>query len=298
MKIFDTHCDTVYKMYKHTITFDNDQTHVSKSQTDNYDKYEQMFAIWSNPSRTDEENWIQYQKTRDYFYENLTPLKSSKFIPYLSVEGGALLANDITRVEQLKNDGVRMMTLVWKDTCCIGGAHNTNLGLTPFGKSVVEELCRKNIIPDISHASDKMAYETFEIASSLGFSVCASHSNLRSVRNHTRNMTDDMFSEIIKLGGLSGLNLCCEHLEDIDLRIANMTSIIRHIEHYLELGGQNSLCLGCDFDGIKSLPEPYTGASSHIALYNELVKLNYSEELINKIFYQNAKNFFENIDNV
>ena len=292
-KIFDTHCDTAYAIQELGVGFDNEKTHLSLKKTEKYDVYEQMFAIWSNPKRTDGENWKHFHTVKAYFEKEILPYKSEKFAPHLAVEGCALLENDLSRLDILKEYGVRMMTLVWKDECCMGGAHNTNIGLTDFGKKAVEKMCLLGIVPDISHASDKMAYETFEICSNYNTPVFASHSNLRSLRTHTRNMTDDMFKELMKTGGLAGLNFCCDFLEYTDERPAKITNIIAHLEHYLELGGENNVCIGSDFDGIDELPIGIEGVQSHDVLRNELKKLNYSDGLIEKIFYNNAKEFFE-----
>jgi membrane dipeptidase len=293
IKIFDTHCDTAYELHDKKLPFDNDITHITKKQIDKYEIYEQLFAVWSNPKRTDDENWEHYKQVKKHFEEYLLPHKSEKFIPHLSVEGGALLGKHLSRLDTLKADNVRMMTLVWKDECEIGGAHNTNKGLTPFGKDVLRKMCGLGIIPDISHASDKMSYETFETASEYGMPVCASHSNSRKIREHTRNMTDDMFLKIKNTNGLVGINFCCDFLEDTEIKPAGISSIIRHIEHFMSLGGQKTVCLGCDFDGITELPNGIEGVKSHNILYDELKKLNYSESLIEDIFYNNAHGFFE-----
>lgn len=293
IKIFDTHCDTAYVLQKKNLPFDNDSTHITKGQIDKYEIYEQLFAIWSNPKRTDEENWEHYKLVKKYFDEYILPFKNQSFIPHLAVEGGALLGKDLSRLDVLKNDNVRMMTLVWKDECEIGGAHNTNKGFTSFGKDVLRKMCEIGILPDISHASDKMSYETFEIADQYNIPVCASHSNSRKIREHTRNMTDDMFLNIKKTNGLVGINFCCEFLEYTDTKTAYLPSIIRHIEHFMSLGGEKTVCLGCDFDGISTLPIGIEGVKSHDVLYDELRKLNYGESLIEDIFYNNAHGFFE-----
>ena len=292
IKIFDTHCDTVYVMQRSGVEFDNPKTHIKKSDVNKYETFEQMFAIWSNPKRNDDENWQHYLLVKKYFDEKILPFKSDSFIPHLAVEGGALLGKDISKIDTLKEHGVRMMTLVWKDECHIGGAHNTNSGFTPFGKDVAKQLCTYGIIPDVSHASDKMTYETLEIAKQYGIPVCASHSNSRTVRNVTRNMTDDMFACIKKSGGLVGLNFCCDFLADIDVGPADITDILRHTEHFLALGGEKTLCLGCDLDGIKTLPLGIEGAGSFDRLYAEYKKIGYQDSLIEDIFYNNASAFF------
>ena len=293
MKIFDTHCDTAYVIHRLGVKFDNDQTHINRNETKDFETYEQMFALWSSNKRTGQENWDHFHATKAYFENEILPYKNDNFIPHLAVEGGALLDNDISRVDKLKGYGVRMMTLVWKDDCCIGGAHNTNNGLTDFGKAAVGRMLELGIVPDVSHASDKMIYETLEIAKQYGKPIYASHSNSRKIREHTRNLTDEFYKEIANSGGIAGISFCCEHLEYIEEKEADITAIIRHIEHYLSLAGEDHVCLGCDFDGIKKLPNGIKGASSLAALRDELVKIGYGEKLIDKIFYTNAHEFFQ-----
>ena len=293
IKIFDTHCDTVYKTHEACIGFDNDIMHISQNSIEKYDKYEQMFAIWSNPKRDANGCFEHYKLVKQFYNKEILPCKNDNFIPHLAVEGGALLDNDITRLDMLKQDGVRMMTLVWRDECCMGGAHNNNIGLSNFGKDAVKRMCELGIIPDVSHASDKMTYETLDIARGYGIPVCASHSNSRKIHSCTRNLTDDMFLEIKNNNGLVGINLYPNFLEDTDIKNANITSIIRHIEHFLSLGGEDTICLGCDFDGVDALPDGIKSVKDLDKLYAELIKINYSQQLVEKIFYNNAHNFFE-----
>ena len=293
IKIFDTHCDTVYELNKRGLSFDNGCTHLTKEQTDGFEEYRQVFAIWSNNKRSEAENWSDYLQVKSLYESELLPLKSDRFTPYLAVEGGALLQGKLSRLDEMKNDGVRMLTLVWKDDCCMGGAHNTDRGFTRFGKDALSKMFEIGIVLDVSHASDKMIYETLDKANEAGRPVCASHSNSRYIRQHTRNLTDEYFTEIKKTGGIVGISLCCDHLEDTDKRRADVTSVIRHIEHYMSLGGQLTVCLGCDFDGIEELPYGFTGARSLGVIRDELVRLNYSGELINRIMFENAFSFFE-----
>jgi len=295
IKIFDTHCDTVYELCKRGLGFDNKETHINLRGSKKYDTYKQVFAVWSDNKRTPEQNWDDYQKVRDLYNSSILPLKSEAFLPILAVEGGALLNGDLGRLDSMKNDGVTMMTAVWKDDCCIGGAHNTRNGLTSFGRDAVLKMLDIGIVPDVSHASDRMTYEILELAYLQSKPVCASHSNSRTVRSHTRNLTDEAFGLIKKSGGLTGISLCCDHLEDTDLRHADLTSIIRHIEHYMSLGGQDTVCLGCDFDGIDRLPDGFTGLESLPLIKNELIRLNYGEALVDKILYSNADRFFSSL---
>ena len=66
---------------------------------------------------------------------------------------------------------------------------------------------------------------------------------------------------------------------------------MEHIEHYLELGGENYLAFGTDFDGIDKGPEELKDISFMPLVAEEMKKRNYSEELIEKIMYKNFYNF-------
>ena len=67
--------------------------------------------------------------------------------------------------------------------------------------------------------------------------------------------------------------------------------IVAHIERYLSLGGEDSVCLGCDLDGVGHLPEGIDNVSDLAKIAEKLAQNNYNEILIDKIFYANARNF-------
>ena len=91
-----------------------------------------------------------------------------------------------------------------------------------------------------------------------------------------------------KSGGLVGICLCSDHLCD---RVeAHLSDVVAHVEHYLSLGGEDTVAFGSDFDGAK-MPKEIRCPSDLIKVAEELAKLNYSEAQIQKLFYQNANQF-------
>ena len=76
----------------------------------------------------------------------------------------------------------------------------------------------------------------------------------------------------------------------------SIADVIAHIEHFCALGGENHICLGCDFDGIDATPAGLEYVDRLPRLASELSRLGYRDELINKIFYDNAQRFiFKNV---
>ena len=69
-------------------------------------------------------------------------------------------------------------------------------------------------------------------------------------------------------------------------------SLVRHILHVLELGGEDCLALGSDFDGCARLPAGMEGPEGFPVLYDMLVKAGVGEKVLDKIFYGNACRVF------
>ena len=110
-----------------------------------------------------------------------------------------------------------------------------------------------------------------------------------------RHLTDRQFEIIKERGGLVGINFHNAFLNNAPEK-ACAEDIIRHIEHFLSLGGEDTVCFGSDFDG-GTLPEDIADSGIYNNIYEILCRRNYKESLIKKIFHQNALNFFENFDN-
>ena len=148
------------------------------------------------------------------------------------------------------------------------------------------------IVVDVSHASDKLFFDVAEIATQP---FIATHSNSRSVTNHRRNLTNEQFKIIKERNGIVGINFHRDFLSD-NPDSASKYDLLKHIDKFLSLGGENTVCIGTDFDGC-NLPDDITGSESLAEIYETLLKHNYKESIIRKIFYENVLNFFENFDN-
>ena len=279
MKLFDLHCDTLLTLYKKNLPFDNNETQVNARTAALFEDYAQVFAIWSDPALSPDEQWRVYRECVEYKKRLSLPEKA-----ILAVEGGSLLDEKPERLQILKDDGVSILTLVWGGECCVGGAHDTKKGFTPFGREVLKECARLGILADLSHASDRMTDEALETDAPLLFS----HSNSRAVRNHTRNLTDKHFLAAVRRGAPVGVSMCADHLGEEP----TFETVCRHVLHFLELGGEDILCMGCDLDGIRRGPRELVDQSSLLLLEEALDNAGVGEALRQKIFWDNASAFF------
>ena len=296
-------------MYREKLALDSKKLDSGLSELSAFDRAYQVFAVWSDKDRAPQQNYIDFfptvsnlereiakhEKTVCLCTEREDLFGDEKLKLVLAVEGADLLCGNLTRLSELYSRGMRLLTLMWKGENCAGGAHDTEKGLTPFGRELVRECQRLGVVIDLSHASR----ETFsQVAQMGGFPIIASHSNAYSVCPHTRNLTDDEFCEIVRRGGLVGINLHAPFVirgasaEDYSANEL-FDALCEHIIYLLSLGGEKTVCLGADRDGIP-YADGYTPASFVQVLYEKLIKNGIEEKIIKDIFSGNAKRFFEN----
>ncbi len=132
--------------------------------------------------------------------------KHGKIAALIGIEGGHMIAGDLSVLRTYAALGARYMTLThtgnveWADASTDKPVHN---GLTEFGKGVVREMNRLGMIVDISHVSDKTFADVLETSTAPVF---ASHSDCRSICDSPRNMTDDMIKALAQKGGVIQIN--------------------------------------------------------------------------------------------
>ncbi len=299
-RIFDAHCDTMCRLLEKGQSLENASGMVSAPMMREYKSYIQVFAAW-----VDGENpLMQAIMLRDKF---MTETKNSSlriidskdaledirnnsgYGAILSLENGSALHRNIEMVDVLYRLGFRLITLTWNGSNELGFGAVDSLGggLTPFGKEVVKRMNSLGMIIDVSHLSEKGFWDVAE-CSVMPF--VASHSNAKAICNHPRNLTDEQIKEIISRRGVIGINLYDSFLSDDGS--SDINKVIEHIEHIMSLGGENSIGIGTDFDGISKSAKGLENVSCLKKLSDELSAHGYSEEQIDKIMYSNFERLF------
>ncbi len=284
--VFDAHCDTLCIAADKGRSLRKNDAMIDFRRMSRYKSYTQIFACWIEPKylpRALERG----MKLIDTYYENPCNYKNIRTI--LSIEGGELISS----VEVLRNLyrlGVRIIALTWNYSNHIASGadeKDTERGLTEFGKIIVNEMNRIGMYIDVSHLNDRSFYDIEKITN---VPIIATHSNSRSICRHRRNLTDDMFKRIVRSGGCVGINFYPPFLNERNR--ADIDDIVCHIEHFMSLGGENSIGIGADFDGVDALPEGINGCEDVYKVFDRLLQLNYSEDLVEKISHKNFENLF------
>lgn len=283
MNYFDLHCDTPYECYLRDEPFYKNGLSVSGEKGKGFDKWKQLFAVWIRDDI--DEPFRLYRKIIDGFKKKLKD-KPENLISYFAVEGGAVIEDDKDRLYILKEDGICSLALTWNGANRLAGGCKTDVGLTHLGRQVIEKMNSLHICCDLSHLNDKSFYKAVELSDY----PIATHSNCRAVCDVPRNLTDEQLEMIAEKGGLIGLCFYPEFLGG-----NAFGGIYENIKHMLKLGLEDNMAIGSDFDGAK-MSEELSDITKLPNLYLYLNKKGISNIILDKIFYENAKNYFETFD--
>ena len=307
MKIpfFDAHCDTVSRGSYHHWPLRENPGHIDLERARALSRYAQLFALFGEVNEVPKgQMWDVCCALHDRLLEELAEnsecialcrngaeidaaVEEGLAAALLSIESADLLDCRIDRIAMVAAWGTRFMNLTWNDPNIISGTNSRekDRGLSAHGEDFVRELESNNIYVDVSHLSDPGFWDLAKMARRP---IVASHSNARALCSHSRNLTDDMFRAIRDSGGVVGLNFYRTFVGgsgDVD-------ALIAHLEHFLALGGEKTVCFGSDMDGCNPLVEGLEGLQSVPKLYEELRRRGYGESLLEDIFWNNLRRLF------
>jgi len=239
----DTHCDTPMLMIKPGFSVRNEnktpQSRVDLPRMKSGGLDAMFFAVFTGQKPRTEENYKRTYALANQMLDSIHAMlkkdsdlaalavkaddlakveKSGKRAIYIGMENGFPIAKDISRVEEFYKRGVRYVTLChsYHNDICDSSSdikpaeHN---GVSEFGKQVISEMNRLGMMVDVSHASDKSFFDAVELSKAP---VIASHSSVRSVAKHNRNMTDEMIKKLAAKGGVIQICLLDDYIKEPD----------------------------------------------------------------------------------
>ena len=310
--IFDLHCDTAYAILNQEDRMVDKQLksnklHIDLERAAKLPGYCQCFACFTTPLEElppkmtvidlfeRELNGIlnEIGKNPDVMQQAFSPedirTNQEKGImsAVLTIEGPAGFGFDPGLLEMMHGVGFRISTLGWNEQNTLIGSHKTGGGLTDLGREYVKECQRLGMLVDVSHCSDEGFWDIMDVTEAP---VIASHSNSRAVWDTSRNLTDDMFREICKTGGVAGINLYTWFLG----KDATLDTVCDHIFHFLEMDPDGKhIAFGGDLDGCESLPKGFTGVESYPDLVQRLLQRGVGEKIMQNICWNNALGVME-----
>lgn len=238
----------------------------------------------------------------------------------LTLEDGRSVNSEFDKLIAYRNLGIRMLTLTWYQENCFGSPSSDissimSSGLSQFGRESVALMNELGIIIDVSHLSDGGFWDLIELSDKP---IIASHSNCRELVPHFRNLSDEMIRALSEKGGVMGLNFCHFFLADAREKeniggsviseilfhqkktdwYSCVKDMVRHVRHAYDIGGENVLAIGTDFDGIPAENLEIDSPLKMDLLFTALRESGLPGSAIDKMMFKNALRVFADTDTI
>lgn len=299
---FDAHCDTISRCMEAGEGMRKNCGHLDFARLAKYGTAGAVFAIFHDAAKPPADGMLaEFRRQCDFFTREVeknadlvthcrtaaqirAAHEAERAAALLSVEGAELLACDPELLFEAHERGVRAVNLTWNRANALSGSNveDAQRGLSDRGRAFVRAAEALGIFVDVSHLSDAGFWDVVRMTHKP---ILATHSNARTVCPHTRNLTDDMFRAIVETGGAVGVNLYSRFVAPEGA--AAMEDIVRHVDRFMELGGEKSVCIGADFDGCDALAGGIGGVSDMPLLWEALARRGYTREVLEDIFAGN-----------
>lgn len=207
--------------------------------------------------------------------------QAGRIASLIGVEGGHAIENSLSALRSFYQLGVRYLTLThsrtidWADSGTDTPRHG---GLSPFGEEVIREMNRLGMFVDLSHTSPETMRDAIRVSDAP---VIFSHSSVRAVTDHPRNVPDDVLRQLPQNGGVIMITFVPSFVSASGS--ATLNDVADHIDHARAVAGIDHVGIGGDFDGISTVPAGLEDVSTYPALFAELIRRGYSQEELRKI---------------
>jgi membrane dipeptidase len=174
----------------------------------------QFFANWVNPSYSANLYYDQAQVMMNIFNNEMSLYPNTigqarnlqeaielnntgKIAAIIGVEGGHSIENNLDNLVNLFNQGMRYMTITWNNSTSWAvsaqDSRSATVGLSEFGKSVIKTMDSLGVIIDVSHTGIKTIQDILQVTTNP---IVATHSGVRALKNHYRNLYDSQIIDI------------------------------------------------------------------------------------------------------
>lgn len=299
MRIFDLHCDTISECFNRKKLLLKNDLHFDIERCCEYEEYVQVFAVWIPDSLNGKNAKDYFNRVCDFYYSELennrnyissiSSQRRTKIKSILALENGSGCGGEIDGIYELYSRGVRVITLTWNGCNEIATGAFSEGGITAFGKEFIKECDKLGIVLDASHINEQSFWELAELYKKP---FITSHSNADIVENfyaHRRNLKPQQIELIKNRNGLIGINYCKDFLENQGKE--GVTALKTQLDYFISIGCEDIIALGSDYDGCE-IHRDLCGVERLGCVYETLLADGYSSQLLDKLFYQNAKKFF------
>jgi membrane dipeptidase len=215
---------------------------------------------------------------------------------FIGVQGGNALAHSLDAIARIAPGVVLRVTLLHLTSSRLGHTSSPlggNHGLTAFGKDYVRRLNAHKILVDLAHISPRGFWDAVD-AHERGLPLVVTHTGVSGVFPHWRNLDDRQLRAVAQSGGTVGIMYHSEYLGDPIFR-GRLETIVQHLEHVVNVAGEDHVSLGSDWDGSIVTPRDMKTCRELPKLTQAMLTRGWSEDRIKKIL---GRNFLRVVESV
>lgn len=163
----------------------------------------------------------------------------------VSIEGAAMIENELDRIDVLYGLGVRCLGIAYSEANALGSGlkEPRDGGLTAFGRKAVERMNKVGLLVDCSHAGDRTTLDTVEVSEAP---VVLTHIGARSLWDSNRLAPDEVLEAIAGSGGVIGIEAAPLTTLSPDHPRHSIESVMDHFEYVKDLVGIDHVAFGAD----------------------------------------------------
>jgi len=213
-------------------------------------------------------------------------LAADRVSAVLGVEGAHALEGRPERVAELRARGVAFIGLTHLAANALGGSSSPlqrDRPLTPLGGEVLEAMAAARVSVDVAHASPRTLAAL--LAHPRGRPFC-SHTGVAGAARSWRNLDDGALRAIAGRGGVVGIIYATLYLGG-----RGLGDVVRHLEHALDVAGEDAVALGSDFDGLVPMPRALRDVTGVPRLVDALARRQ-PARVVEKVAFGNWRRFF------
>jgi membrane dipeptidase len=205
---------------------------------------------------------------------------------FLGIQGGNALDRDLDALDLIPDDLVLRITLVHLSSSRIGvtsapTGSRRGQGLSDFGRAFVERLDAKRIFVDLAHINRQGFFDAVA-AHDASLPLLVTHTGVRGVTPHWRNVDDEQLRAIADTGGTVGVMYQSSFLGEPTWG-GRAEGVVRHLEHIVATVGEDFASLGSDWDGAIVPPRDLRTPRELPRLVELMLRRGWSPDRIGKI---------------
>lgn len=204
---------------------------------------------------------------------------------FIGIQGGNALDAHPDDVFRIPGDVVTRITLVHLSDSRLGSTSSPfgfrDVGLTPFGREYVQRLNERRILVDLSHISERGFRDAVEVHDRTQ-PLVVTHTGVQAVHQSWRNVDDRQIRAVAKTGGVVGIIFHTGFLGE-GRTGQSADAIVRHMEHVIDVAGDDFVALGSDWDGFITTPRDMQTVLELPVLVQRMLDHGFQAERIRKV---------------